>query len=564
MTHLLRSHRKPALLFGLVAFLVRDARAGAAIEVGTASSLINVFPATQPNHNVHIQLSAARGEWEAAQIVVRSVSPVHAIEAEASPLSSRTGHLPPPRLYRVGYVDVKTPSNIESRPGRFPDPLIPDVDAYVGEKRRAFPFGLPANESHAIWVQVFVPHDARPGHYAGTVELRAAHVAPLRVAVDLEVFSFELPKSASLPVTFGLSGRALGRGHPGRSEAELRKLLYWYNVSALRHRVSLHGGSMDPPPFSVESAGMVLDFAAYDAEVGPFLDGTTDRDGPAEGARFAAIDLRVPHRLTGDERQQYVRALIAHMKSRGWLDRAFAYLADEPRKEELSTLRERGLELLHTTPDVWRLATTEPTQFLTQAINLFCPTVYRVEGKELAPSLPAPEPGERRWWYQSCLSHGCNIVGGVEFTGWPSYVIDAAPVAQRILEWMTFQKGLQGELYYNTVEAYLVGIDPWKGSHLHGGNGDGTLLYPGRPSTIGGHTDVPVESLRFERIRDGMEDYEYLKLYAEHFGKATANELVTTLAPHTYRFDHNPEHLLALRQRIARSLMLPSGVPKDK
>jgi hypothetical protein len=546
---------KSRLLFGLLTFLCWDARAAPALEVGTASSLVDIFPETTPNRDTRIRLSAARGEWEAAQIVVRSASVVRHLEVKATPLASRAGHLAGPRLYRVGYIDVKIPSNIESRPGRWPDPLIPDVDAYVGEKRRAFPFDLPANESHAIWVQLFVPHDARPGRYAGSLEVSGADVPTVRVAIEVEVFPFELPKSASLPVSFGLSGRALGRGHPGVSEADIKALLYRYGVSALRHRVSLHGGSMEPPDFAATPTGMTLNFAAYDAEVGPFLDGTADRGGPAEGARYMAIDLRVPYRLAGDERKRYVRALVEHLRKHGWLDRVFAYLADEPRKEQLPALKQRGLDLLDAAPEVWRLATTEPIPLLVNAVNLFCPTVYRVEGKEPAPVLPPPQKGERRWWYHACMSHGCNIVGGVEFTGWPSYVLDAPPVAQRIFEWMTFQRGMEGELYYNTVEAYLVGIDPWKGSHLHGGNGDGTLFYPGRPSEIGGHTDIPVESLRLERIRDGLEDYEYLKLYGERFGKEAAQKKVTALAPRTYRFDHDPEHLLTLRRQLALSLM---------
>ena len=43
---------------------------------------------------------------------------------------------------------------------------------------------------------------------------------------------------------------------------------------------------------------------------------------------------------------------------------------------------------------------------------------------------------------------------------------------------------------------------------IHGGNGDGTLFYPGTPARIGGTHDIPIESVRLKRIRDGREDYE--------------------------------------------------------
>ena len=53
--------------------------------------------------------------------------------------------------------------------------------------------------------------------------------------------------------------------------------------------------------------------------------------------------------------------------------------------------------------------------------------------------------------------------------------------------------------------------DPWSSDGLwaFGGNGDGSLLYPGTPSVIGGHTHVPVSSIRLKQIRDGYEDFEY-------------------------------------------------------
>ena len=68
-----------------------------------------------------------------------------------------------PRLYRVEYLDVKTPSSVEGHAGPWPDALVPDVDAFAGERRRAFPFDVPAGESRAVWVELFVPATATPG-----------------------------------------------------------------------------------------------------------------------------------------------------------------------------------------------------------------------------------------------------------------------------------------------------------------------------------------------------------------------------------------------------------------
>jgi len=68
---------------------------------------------------------------------------------------------------------------------------------------------------------------------------------------------------------------------------------------------------------------MTIDWKPYDAEVGPFMDGVG-------GARWTAIDLRIPAKLHGAERDEYIRQTVAHLRARGWLDRAFDYTFDEP------------------------------------------------------------------------------------------------------------------------------------------------------------------------------------------------------------------------------------------
>src|SRR5207244_3809643 len=141
-----------------------------------------------------------------------------------------------------------------------------------------------------------------------------------------------------------------------------------------------------------------------------------------------------------------------------------------------------------------RLVTRALTSALDTAVDIWCPVVNLVDAPPGAPDLgPAPPRdryddriarGERLWWYQSCLSHGCDVVGRGYFTGWPSLMVYAPPVGHRVWEWLTFRYRIGGELYFNTVEAY--DHDPFQGVRRHGGNGDGTLFYPGRPALIGG------------------------------------------------------------------------------
>jgi hypothetical protein len=532
---------------------VAPARPAAGPEVWALSSLETVRPRHTPRGTATARLQAARGEWENFQLVVRPGTAA-SIDVQVGPLVGPGGATIAPRLYRIGFLDLKIPSSVEGSTGPWPDPLIPSVDAYAGERRRAFPVAVAAGDDAAAWIELFVPPGAPAGDYRGEAVARAGRGPIGRVQILLTVLPFALPATSSLPVTFGFSSDTAARGHYRRkpTDDEALELARLYGLAALRHRLSLHGGTMEAPSPDRDGA---LDFTRYDREVGQFLDGTADPRGPAAGARWTAIDLRIPARLDGAARDRYVIEFTDHLHRRGWLDRAFYFVADEPPDAQLPWVRARAEAMARVSPSVPRLVTRPRSAALAGAVDLFCPVVNQLDDRP-GGSCESPRAayGERLWWYQSCLSHGCNIVGGDYFTGWPSYAIDAPPVAHRVMEWLTFAYRVGGELYYDTVDAYRGG-DPWRDAHRHGGNGDGTLFYPGRPDAIGGATHVPVESIRLKRIRDGLEDYEYFQLLTRSRGREAALAEVRRVALRTFQWEHDPAKLLEVRSAIARQIV---------
>ena len=336
------------------------ADAAASIVARAVGPMVQLFPTSVPPGKPQAQLEAARGEWEPFQIVVHaSGGALRGVRAAATALRG-PGELPAPRLYRVDYLEVKTPSSIEGHSGPWPDALVPDVDAYAGELRRAFPFDVPAGETRAIWVELFVPEAATPGAYRGSVRITADGRVAATIPIELQVHRFALPRSASLPVTFGFSAGAVARAHPGLSAEATRKLVEAYQVSLLRHRISAHGGTMEPAPWRSDHGTLTIDWAGYDAEVGPFLDGKVDGGGPAEGARWTAFDLRVPQKLQGTERHAYAQQLAAHLRARGWLDRVFDYTCDEPPEDKLDEVGRRAAALRRAAPDVPQTGDARP------------------------------------------------------------------------------------------------------------------------------------------------------------------------------------------------------------
>ena len=189
--------------------------------------------------------------------------------------------------------------------------------------------------------------------------------------------------------------------------------------------------------------------------------------------------------------------------------------------------------------------------------------------------------GKGLWWYQSCMSEGCassiqpghpagrapgcrpsdTCTGGAhENVTWPSYMIDAPATYNRVMSWMSYKYNIQGELYWGANYAdYKYSASPFDSSWEHqwfaGGNGDGSLTYPGRPDHIGGSSTVPIASLRLKQIRDGLEDLEYMYLLQDATGsRDAALAIVSSVVHATYQFEHSPEAFIRAREKLGAAV----------
>ena len=105
--------------------------------------------------------------------------------------------------------------------------------------------------------------------------------------------------------------------------------------------------------------------------------------------------------------------------------------------------------------------------------------------------------------------------------------------------------------------------DPWVSQFDFGGNGDGTLYYPGTPAKIGGTKHIPIESIRLKLLREGMEDYEYMHLLSTLGNDSYADRQVGSVVTNTYTWSRNPQDLYFARENMALQILsrLGSGGP---
>lgn len=520
-----------------------------------------------------VDLYAGRNEFEPFQIVLRAKSKdLSGVDIEFSDFRTPEGAEISRKnvtVYLEGFVNLKRPSSIEGGEGLWPDPLIPRVDRYTNEARNAFPFAVQRDRNQPLWVDIYVPAAARPGKYAGSARVSLGGAVQFSVPIDLTVWRFALPSTSTLKSSFGLSGINLLKQHRGRytNDADLHSITGLYTKAALLHRISTHGGSMQPPKFSHDAGKMQVDWRDYDAEVGPYLNGVAIPAGePLFGARATSAEIRTPRDFESAEQEQsYWTEWSRHFKRRGWSDRLFLYLWDEPVSSDFPEVLKRGRVSAQTEPRVRNLVTVPFTRKMEEVVQIWVPLVNCLKLKpgyddfcDATPPLDTyarqTQPGKSLWFYQSCASHGCNIVGGAYFAGWPSYMIDMPGAANRVMQWVAWKFRIEGELYYSMNEAYGQDNDPWENVRLFGGNGDGTLFYPGRPSRIGGQSDIPIESIRLKLIREGMEDYEYLALLAKLKGRQAADQYVDRIVTEPYLWESRPDVFLKVRRELGEAL----------
>ena len=551
--------RRFALPLCVLLFLA-PALAGAAVAPWIAHSALKVRPDDAPsNTDSSVHLWAARNEWEAVQIVVRDDAggALSGCDVAAGPLAGPGADLTEIELYRESYVMIDHPSQKPADPavvGWWPDALIPFVDHFYGETRSGAPFDVPEGWNQPIWIDVHVPKDQAAGDYAGQVVVGCGDAAPVSIPMTLTVWGFALPDSITLPSSYGFSSGRVISTHldMGGGQTPGGELVQMYYKEALLHRFMFNTGWQTGPVWSWDPDTQTgsWDLSALEAEMGPAFDGTL-----VPGASFDTYRMPYPSDSWPHEEQvAFWRELAAAFREKGWFDKLFLYLPDEPTPAEYPELVQLSALLHEADPALPALATEQITAGLIGSVNIWCPDEPLFSDALPVPPFPEDYPprqaqGEKVWWY-NCTS------AQVAFD-FSNHFVDNQGMYLRIWPWLTRRYNFNGLLYWETVDLYGEVDDPWTDQYQPQFlcNGDGTLFYPGVPAKIGGTHDIPVSSMRMKELREGMEDYEYFAILDGMGLSDFVQAEVESRAWKSYQWEHDPGGIEESRHRLAEMIL---------
>jgi len=515
----------------------RLAGGGGAADLWWASSgwkISRVRPAPADEGKA-VRIRAARNEAEAAQLVVRPKQALRGLTATAGPLAGPGGATMAAgavEVLRVRYVPVTQPTDASGCVADWPDPLPPLVA----------PLDLEAGRNQPLWVRVTVPRDAKPGTYTGTIRLAAGDWSA-QVPLEVEVFDFALPDRMTCQTAFGFSPENVWRYQNLKTETDRRTVLEKYLANLSRHHIApYHPAPLDPIqvtwPKGADGKHTFVpqfDWAAWDQAMARAIDQyhfnsfMVSVPGMGGGTFHQRHDPEL-HGFKEDTPEyktaftNYGRALEAHLKEKGWLPYAFIYWFDEPDPKDYAFVTNGFRKLKETCPGITRMLTEQVEPQLVGGPNLWCPIS---DAYDHAAAEARRKQGERFWWYVCCGPKA-------PYTG---LFIDHPATELRVWLWQTWQRRIDGILiwsinYWTSDTAYtdpqrpqnpyedpmgwVSGYGVPKGARQAWGNGDGRFIYPpeaaadGRPA--GAVLDGPVDSIRWEMLRDGVEDYEYLAI----------------------------------------------------
>ena len=513
----------------------------AAYDIWTCPPGVKVFrnDAVPYVEQSQVQVHAARNEFEPFLVVVKPTGSGD-VTVSIGDFGAGITQL----MYEVKYITVTQATDMRGGTGEYPDPLWPLESGDT--------VSLTAGQNTAIWITVQVPAGTPAGDYSTDVT-----VDGIAVPIALHVFDFELPGELSVASSLGFAQQeVLAKYGAGYSDwAFMDQWRQFFIDHRLTPQVPLWPSALTvgggTPLVSYNCAtqtlsdpdgiwGFEMPAARWLGGTGlmggnfaePFNDGVGFPSYPAVGlgSNDPSEDPR-PSSMCG--RAAWRRRLVHRGRSRLGLQPGVVRLR---RRAAATTWPDSATSTSPTSS--W--PTSPPTR----------PTTTPSPGTR-ASSRP-PRPGLRLMVSEEpkpAIFDHADYVQDAQVDIWLTYLgffdpavaaerdaahgesswlyylpysvapysnpftLDHPGVDSRLMGWFFWKYRLRGLTHDSIID---WSVNPWTTPAPTANNGFTNLLYPPSPTNTaiayGSNNQRPVPSIRMELIRDGLEDYEYLRV----------------------------------------------------
>ena len=529
------------------------------------------------------RLEMGRNEYETRQLVFLPAGPDGEVSLEvgAGDLTGPQGAVIPAgdiELRLVDEVDIGGTTQFpgEKLTGEWPDPLLPNA-----------PFTIKQGRLQAVWLTVRTTAATPLGDYEGKVSVKnsAGEVTALPLAV--KVWNVTLPEKSALKSSFNPwshnwatfynyanypRGAWLTAPCPSfqdiPSEQQLAAIEFFADYRATLQGMNTAGmiAGQPVPPVLQQDGSLSLEKAPNPDS--PTWDEVAVAVMKNDGTLFvgeiggqtklhlgeASKDAKVTE-VVG----RYLSEVSRHAAERGWKGPLYCYMLDEPHLHKdrggWSAVLKEARFVKSVAPDIKTfvasgvLLPTPKQALLYRDIDTFCMLWDRTPVRD-AEFLRSK--GKEVWWY------GANVTDAP----YPNWAVQSANVGPRMIPLLSYKFQMDGVLHwaatlFNDDNSYPQDGPrwpdrPWSMKGWYYKPGEGHLCYPGTGGKFW-------PSIRLSNWRDGMEDYEYLKLLEERLPSLPADqqdqarELLSLggLVSAPYDYSRDPADFADLRREAA-------------
>jgi hypothetical protein len=482
----------------------------------------------------------------------------------ASDLTSGQGKTIPQKqisFFLEHYIQIYAISSPIGATGYWPDALAPIKEPFSMAAQYAVVGNRP------VWVDISLPAGTASGTYNGTITVTQHGNKVETLGVQVEVYNFSLPEKTHLITYMNVSkGELASFYNKPPSSPEIEQLTKNYFDFLFEHRMETWGN--DPLVPEVTVTGEKVEVKFNDSRYDYYLNKLKTKRVILDAGPHDLVSKITDEPFSNAFNQKvkaYLSAVEVYFRKNGWKDRlVFNSPIDEPNtKKDYEETRQWATLVHEAAPGVPFLATESPVPdnpdwgTLRGYVNNFCVHGNSLNDPKVKQALIEEQAkGGEATWYISCDQAYPQ----------PNYFIDAPALDPVMVPWITARYHMNGILYWAT-NFWNQTPDPWldpvtyiSGFDCSGGyvlNGEGSLIYPGdHTKRYTGQPDVngPVSSIRFELLREGIEDYEYLWMLKELGDKDFAEAQVNNLVIDVSTFSRNLEELYLTRKAMARRL----------
>lgn len=561
------------------------------ISGGQSSTSVIVLPSLakvlQDEVNIsgskEAEIFCAKNEYESFQIIV-----VNPTDTSISRVDLKTGNwhftgtpgegAPELILYREHYVRIDRPSKkMNSKPGMYPDALIPFIDPYNGKeivsgKYLAKNQDVRPHKNQGYWVDVHVGSNVKAGIYTNEIEVLAGGQVIKRIPVKLTVWDFTLPKQRKfITRMYGFYDIAQYYGSPKGEAYETlydryRDMVYEHGIYPPFQLSGAHYTTQAKAAEEGKPAGTVTFSPLYHSNMRTFISkyGTGVIWIPPV---WLLKNYEVPSKKSTITEAGLKRTLQCYndlSKAHPEYGQYLVYL-DEPWKPERKVAVKAVKDIMNEIPDLRLKMMLTGSQYafdLLDSAGNRCADLWICYGQSV---INDHERRPRAYRSLEDLTKDFldDSTGKILWTNIARGYTDASLSAYCDFAWYGYTLGATGALDWRATLPWTAGIDAWVESRTYTNrkapervyNGAYFLIYPGNPDRVGiSGIGGPIASMRLKTWRKACEDFEYFKMLEGLTDKATVDRIVSNVV-HDYYTCANPEDYAAARKTIAELIL---------